>query len=137
LRTFSCNCEKGPVELSLAQHRFNQTVESFMMRVQLEVVNHQQERKASGHATLKVLRKCFNFLARIRKGPKHIPLFTKAILLSKVDRPDFPGKRPDDLPQECGLAGPGRTCGDQARMLKGWKKIKWLTLRIHKSSASI
>lgn len=107
------------------------------MRVQLEVVNHQQERKTSGHATLKVLHESFNFLARIRKGPKHIPLSTKAILLSKVDRPDFPGKRPDDLPQECGLAGTGRTCGDQARMLEGGKKIQWLTLRIHKSSASI
>ena len=69
-----------------------------MMRVQLEVVNHQQERKTSGHATLKVLHESFNFLAQIRKGPKHIPLSTKAILLSKVDRPDFPGKRPDDLP---------------------------------------
>jgi hypothetical protein len=107
------------------------------MQVPLEVVNHQQERKKSGHATLKVLRKLFNFLAQIRKGPKHIPLSTKAISLSKVDRPDFPGKRPDGLRQECGLAGTSQTCGHQARMLKVWKKIQWLTLRVHKSSASI
>ena len=107
------------------------------MQLLLEVVNHQQERKASSHATLKVLRKSFNFLAQTETRPKHIALSTKAIFLSKVDRPDLPGKRPDDLPQKCGLAGTGRTCGNQARMLKGWKKVEWLTLSIHKSCASI